>query len=233
MKFHIDGRILQDYPLAYIGVVVVRDADNVGENNDITNLLRSTEQETKGRYSGINIPEHPHIKPWREAYEKFGSKPRDFRCSSEALLRMVLNGRELRHINKFVDLYNCISLKYTLTLGGEDLDKMRGDLILEYAEGTESFTALGSTENEPPLKGEVVYRDDLGVVCRRWNWRESDRTKLEETTKNAVLVLEGIPPIQNSTIEQASKELEVLVKKYCGGSTKVIFLNAENKSADL
>ncbi len=233
MKFRIDERIFKDYPQLYVGLITVRDADNVGESNEITGLLRSIEKETKERYFGINIPEHPHIKPWREAYEKFGSKPRDFRCSAEALLRMVLNGRQLRHISKIVDLYNYISLKYTLTLGGEDLDKMKGDLVLSYAEGTEPFVALGSTENESPSKGEVVYKDDLGVVCRRWNWRESDRTKLEETTRNAVLVLEGIPPIQNSTIEEASKELEILVKKYCGGSAKVVFLNAENNSVDL
>lgn len=233
MKFRIDRTILQAYPQLQIGVVIVKDVDNTGENDAITSLLRSIEKETKEKYSGINIPEHPHVKPWREAYDKFGSKPCDFRCSAEALLRMVLNGRELRHINKLVDSYNFISLKYTLTLGGEDLDKMRGDLILSYAEGNEPFVALGSTENDPPLKGEVTYKDDLGIVCRRWNWRESDRTKLKETTKNAILVLEGIPPIQNSTIEGASKELEILVKRYCGGSTKVVFLDAENDSVDL
>ncbi|EKD95649.1 MAG: hypothetical protein ACD_24C00408G0005 [uncultured bacterium] len=233
MQFIINDHILKDYPQLFIGLIVVKDIDNEGNNTDIDRLLKEIQSETKLRYKGLDVTQHPHVIPWREAYSKFGAKPREFRCSAEALLRMVLNGRELKHINKLVDLYNYISLKYTLTVGGEDLDTIKGDLVLAYADGTEPFVALGQTENDTPLKGEVVYKDNLGVVCRRWNWREGDRTKLEEHTKNAVVVLEGIPPIENSVIEQATYELSKLIHKYCAGSVEVTFLNSVKPSVIL
>jgi DNA/RNA-binding domain of Phe-tRNA-synthetase-like protein len=46
------------------------------------------------------------------------------------------------------------------------------------ATGAEPFdtTKDGQPANDPPLAGEVVWADDLGVTCRRWNWRQCTRT---------------------------------------------------------
>lgn len=70
------------------------------------------------------IIEHPHIAPWREEYRQFGAKPKKYRSSIENLIRRISKGEEIRHINKLVDIYNIISLKYVIPVGGEDLDKM-------------------------------------------------------------------------------------------------------------
>ncbi len=225
MKFRINEEILKDYPDLFIGIVVAHEFDNSGKNEEIEQLLKSVQEDVRREFAGVDLAQHHHILPWRETYAKFGAKSRDYRCSSEALLRMVLSGRDLRHINTLVDLYNYISLKYILTLGGEDLDTMKGDLVLAYANGDEQFIPLGSDANDPPKPGEVVYKDDVGVICRRWNWREGDRTKLTESTKNTVLVAEGLPPIERSVVENATKELAELVEKYCGGETGVEFLD--------
>ncbi|HLB51535.1 hypothetical protein A3F07_01365 [candidate division WWE3 bacterium RIFCSPHIGHO2_12_FULL_38_15] len=233
MNFTIAETLLIDYPGLFIGVIELTGVNNSGNNAEIEMLLRNIEQEVKEKYTGSNVPEHPHIKPWREAYKKFGSKPNDFRCSSETLLRMVLNGKEIRHISKIVDLYNYISLKYILTLGGEDMDKIKGDLVLTYAKGDENFVPLGSSENDSPQKGEVVYKDDFGVICRRWNWREGDRTKLTEHSKNIVLVAEALPPIENEILKNATKELAELVSKFCGGTIKILFVDSAQNSISL
>lgn len=225
MRFKIEQSILEDYPRLVVGVVIAHDVDNSSANEEIARMLKTIQEDTRNRFSGVDLSQHPHILPWQEAYAKFGAKPKDYRCSSEALIRMVVNGRDLRSINKLVDLYNYISLKYVLTLGGEDLDAMKGDLVLAYAEGNESFIPLGSDANDPPAVGEVVYKDDEGVICRRWNWREGDRTKLTESTKNVVLVAEGLPPIERNVVENATKELAELVRKYCGGEIRVEFLD--------
>ena len=70
------------------------------------------------------------------------------------------------------------------------------------------------------MKGEVVYRDDAGIICRRWNWREAERTKLTENTKNAVIVLDALAPVDRATIQRAAKELSLLIKRFCGGETE-------------
>lgn len=234
MKFIIKKEIFDNFRDLITGVILIKEVNNKGESSEIDELLRSAENKVIGDFSQLESPsKHPNIIPWRQAYKKFGSDPHDYRCSSEALARQVLKGNKIRHINKLVDLYNYISLKYVLPVGGEDLDKIRGDLILDFAKGNESFIRLGGTENESPLSGEVVYKDEEGVICRRWNWREADRTKLSGETKNAVIVIEGLSPIQRETIEMATKELTDLTKKYCEGKITFEILDTEKQEMTL
>ena len=50
----------------------------------------------------------------------------------------------------------------------------------------------GAPVVESPEPGEVIWRDDLGVTCRRWNWRQGRRTAITATTTSAVFLLEGL-----------------------------------------
>ncbi len=229
MKFKIEDKIFADFNKPIIGVIIVSEINNTGNNPEIGKLLRKEEQDLRKKFEGVEVSQHPHIASWREAYRKFGAKPRDFRSSIEALSRIVLKGSEIRNISKLVDLYNLISIKYLLPVGAEDLDKMEGDLILGFAKGNEDYTPLGEDGKDPPAVGEVIYKDDKGVICRRWNWREGDRTKITENTKNAIIVVESLSPIPQAITEQAIKELAELVKKFCESSVKTFFLNEENK----
>ncbi|MGJ8454406.1 B3/B4 domain-containing protein [Pseudothermotoga sp. U03pept] len=96
------------------------------------------------------------IKVWREAFQKFKTK-KGARASIEALLKRVNNGNHLGTINPLVDIYNCISLRYALPCGGEDIDKFVGDIRLTKAVGNENFVTLGTEKSEPPYEGEIVY----------------------------------------------------------------------------
>ena len=119
------------------------------------------------------LSENVLIRAWRQAYQQFKTK-RGARCSIENLLKRVLKGNPVGSISPSVDLYNAISLKYALPLGGEDLDAFEGDLCLRITEGGDAFTPLGEgAENDPTLPGELAYVDDAGAVCRCWNWRDA------------------------------------------------------------
>ena len=63
---------------------------------------------------------------------------------------------------------------HQVPLGGEDLNRYLGAPRLLRANGTEPFdtVATGAAVIEYPDLGEVVWRDDAGVTCRRWNWRK-------------------------------------------------------------
>jgi DNA/RNA-binding domain of Phe-tRNA-synthetase-like protein len=106
------------------------------------------------------------------------------------LMKRVSKGNHIGTINPLVDIYNATSLRYGLPCGGEDIDTFRGDIRLTKALGDESFITLGTDESAPPYEGEIVYKDDEGAICRCWNWRESVRTMLRESTKNAFLCIE-------------------------------------------
>jgi len=233
MKFKISEQVAEKYPEVNIGVVIVKDADNSLYNEEIQELLRKTEEEMRKKIDIEKILEVPSVAKWREVYKSFGAKPSDTRNSAEAILRRVLKGGNLPKINCLVDLYNYISLKYTLTVGGEDIDKIEGDLVLDFANGDEEFIAIGSDENKPPMDGEVVYKDDKGVACRCWNWKEGDRTKLTDKTKNAVLVIENLIPGEESKFKEALDELKQLVEKYCNAKCEGVVLNKDNLEVEL
>jgi DNA/RNA-binding domain of Phe-tRNA-synthetase-like protein len=79
---------------------------------------------------------------WREAYRRFGAKPKDHPSSIENLVRRVSKGHSLRHVNRLVDLYNAISLKHLVPAGGEDLDAIDGDVELAFAGDAEPTVRL-------------------------------------------------------------------------------------------
>jgi len=232
MKFSVSPEIFSNYPGLTVGVLVVNDIDNSGKHNEIIDLLRSTEKEAEQLITPEEVNEHPKIAAVRESHRKFGSNPKKYPPSVQAIVKRVVKGGNLPIINPLVDLYNIISLKHIVPAGGENLDAAEGEIKLTYADGTEEFIELGDTENTPPDEGEVVYKDDKGVICRKFNWREGDRTKLTEDTKNAVLVIEGLPPVTPEEVRIASEELKELIDKYCGGENTVHLLDAESPECE-
>jgi len=227
-RFVIKDSVWELFPDASIGVIIAKNINNGKSSPDFINMLEESSRKVLVSFEGAELAKHPIISVWREAYKKFKS-PKGNRSSIEALIRRIYNGKQVGTINPLVDIYNYISLKHLLPCGGEDIDAVKGDIRLARAEGNELFVPLGSTENEPPVEGEVIYRDDEGVICRCWNWREADRTKLTEETRNAFLCIESVDAGRRDDFETALKELSELVNKYLGGSQQIFFLDISNK----
>lgn len=158
----------------------------------------------------------PHIEAWRDAYRAFGAKPQRTRPSVDALLRRA---DALPTVNKVVDAYNAISVEYALPIGGEDLDAYRGPARLVRADGDEPFDTVAGGEPavEHPSAGEVVWRDDDGVTCRRWNWRQCVRTRLTEDTKNALFLLERLEPYPLDRLRAAGDALSARLRAVTPG----------------
>ena len=208
------------FPEAMIGLVTVRGIDNRVNAEETGDLLARQMEATSAELGDADIGTHPAVAPWRAAYQRFGVKPSKTRSSIETMLRSAKSGR-LHAINPLVDLYNVVSLKHRLPCGGEDLAAIDGTLRLTRAIGNEHFVPLGGTENEPPQPGVVIYRDDGGVVCSCWNWREADRTKLTRATTDAILVIEALPPTTHQELVAACDDLAVLVTTHLGGASAI------------
>ncbi|MBI5223734.1 hypothetical protein HY990_04905 [Candidatus Micrarchaeota archaeon] len=234
MKLIIDNRIFETFEGLNIGIVIAKNIDNHAQTTDIWDRIKERQQEILRELNSETLSMEPKIDCWRRAYTKFGGKPKENRSSIENLCKMILKGSELRPINSLVDIYNYISLKYVLPAGGEDLDKIKGEIHLTFATENESEVALlGEKEARKPHAGEVIYKDNISAICRRWNWKEADRTKLTNETKNAILVVEGLPPTTKNEIEMATTELSELIAKYCHGSVEMAILNEQNPKIEV
>ena len=213
LDFEVSPEIVSKRPNLRIGLLVIENLNNSGKNDEISKLLRFEEVAFRQKYFGKDLSSIKGIKAWREAYSSFGAKPKDHKPSVEALAKRILKGDQIPPINPLVDLYNYISIKYILPAGSDDLLKVKGKIMLKHAKGGEQFFKIGSQQNEPPEKGEIVYADNEGVLCRRWNWRECDRTKLTEHTKKAAVYIESLN--KDDSLEEAVMELASLIEKHC------------------
>jgi DNA/RNA-binding domain of Phe-tRNA-synthetase-like protein len=233
MKLKISPEIFASFPKLHLGVMVARGIDNRGLSAEVGELIRRRQEEIRNRYILKEVAELPRIRSWRGAYSSFGAKPKKNRSSVENLLRMTLERRDLRPINKVVDIYNYISLLHEVPVGGDDLDRVEGDIVLRFARGDEPFRPLGTDGTQTARQGEVIYADEREVLCRRWNWRESDKTKMTEESRDVLLVSEGLPPVTAEEMERIVADLAQMVGKYCGGETRREVLNAEKTHIEL
>lgn len=193
----------------YVAVLIAAEHLPGGPSDDTTDAwLREAEAAATRAMDGRAPEERSHVAAWREAYKAFGSKPSRTRNSLEALLRRVPDG--LPRINRLTDLYNAVSATFEVPVGGEDLDRYVGAARLVRAEGTETFETVEAGEAivDHPDAGEVVWADDAGVTCRRWNWRQCTRTQLKPSTTRALFIIDALEPDALATATAAADDLE-------------------------
>ncbi|MFI2348030.1 B3/4 domain-containing protein [Streptomyces sp. NPDC019443] len=200
--------------------VEARGLVNGSSNADSSALLDDAARRLAERLDGRAPHEDPHMAAWRAAYSAFGAKPSRTRNSAEALAKRALADGGLPRINVLVDLYNAISVAHLVPVGGEDTDHIKGGMRLVRATGQEPFVTVAGGEEavEQPDAGEVVWCDDEGVTCRRWNWRQGVRTRLTEESVNALFLLEGMAPTTTGELEAAAAELAESLEKLSPGA---------------
>jgi DNA/RNA-binding domain of Phe-tRNA-synthetase-like protein len=170
-------------------------------------LLRAAEAAAREALGDRPAEQLPHVAAWREAYRAFGAKPQRTRNSLEALLRRAASG--LPRVNRLTDVYNAVSVLHQIPLGGEDLARYTSSPRLVRATGAEPFDTVadGVAVTEHPDPGEVVWCDDAGVTCRRWNWRQARRTQLGDDTTTALFILDALDPVTDAALHAAADDL--------------------------
>ena len=170
-------------------------------------LLARAENRARITLDGRAPEDVPQVADWRAAYRAFGAKPQRTRPSVEALLRRLDGG--LPRIDRLTDAYNAVSIANLVPVGGEDMDHYQGPARLVRATGDENFdtVAHGEPTVEHPQPGEVIWRDDAGVTCRQWNWRQCTRTRITPATTNAIFIIDGLAALGPKGLTAAGDDL--------------------------
>jgi len=192
----------------YNALILVAEGLRPGPSDEATGaLLSDAEAQARAALAGRDAAELAPVAAWRAAYQAFGAKPKRTRPSVEALLRRVEDG--LPRIDRLTDIYNAISVRHLLPVGGEDLARYRGPARLVRAAGDEPFDTVrdGEPVTGHPEPGEVVWRDDDGVTCRCWNWRQCVRTRITHATTSALFILDGVADSGAGGLAEAGRDL--------------------------
>ncbi len=229
-KIIIEDALFDLFPEFCRCLVIVKSIENHEENPEVDDLFRARLEKSA---QSIQIDD-PRLEAWNQAHRQFESNPNKYPPSIKSLVKRVLKSPDLPFINSVVALFNYISLKYCLPCGGDDLAAIEGNLVLGIARGDESFRGLGATKTETPKPGEVIYYDSANknVMCRRWNWRNGDDTKITATSQGIVINIDCLPPIPSDTGFEARDELADLLTKHCSANLRVDYLDYQNRETE-
>jgi len=208
---HIDDAVFALRPDYRAVLLAVDGIEPAPSDADGEALLLRAETQVRQALSTSAVEDLPRVASWREAYRSFGAKPQRMRNSVEALMRRAESG--LPRVNRLTDLYNAVSVLHQIPLGGEDLSRYVGSPRLIRSSGAEPFDTVagGPPVVEHPEPGEVVWCDEAGVTCRRWNWRQARRTQLRDDTTSALFILDALDPVDDDAALAAAAELTDLL----------------------
>jgi DNA/RNA-binding domain of Phe-tRNA-synthetase-like protein len=223
----VEPEVWDLFPFFKRGLVIVQGMRNSAEEQDVAQFLEIA----RARRAGGEVLQEDFILCWDEMHRRFGSNPNKYPPSIKSLLKRAAKG-PLPFVNTAVALFNAISLEYLLPCGGDDLASIDGDLRLGLAKGDEHFLPLGGSEEEQPVPGEVIYYDGATrqVMCRRWNWRNGDFSKITEATDRMVINVDGAGPVPLELVLGARDRLAHMLACHCQAQVETALLTRAQPS---
>ena len=208
MKVIVSNEIEQVCP-NFVGACVEADVVNTTYCEGLWKEIHALEElttESLKQLSGIAAT--------RRVYKACGKDPSRYRPASEALIRRMLQGKELYQIDTLVDLINLASIKYGYSIGGFDAEKFVGDtLTLGIGKAGEPYEGIG--RGMINIEGLPVYRDALGGVGTPTS--DHERTKITINTRHLLVLINGYDGNEQSVRANAEFIIE-LVNKYCSAT---------------
>ena len=185
MDIQISEEIKKVCPQICLGIIIC-DVENNGFNSELCKEIEGYAEIFRQQYPMEEIKNRPPIRATREVYKKLGKDPNRYRPSAEALSRRIAKGMKLYQIDTLVDLINLVSLKTGYSIGGFDLDKIKGEtLTLGVGRKDETFDAIG--RGLLNIEGLPVYRDSAGGIGTPTS--DEERTKISSETNKLLMII--------------------------------------------
>lgn len=163
-----------------------------------------------------------YLQGYRLLRERTGLGKDRYISSPEALLKYLLKNGDLPRINPLVDIYNLLSVKSRISIGAHDMEKINAHLELRLTSGDETFTPMGQSLPMNVAAGEYAYVDGDNEILCRLDHRQCHKTRITETTRSCVLIVQGNPYIEAESLDSITAELILLVNEYCGSESHII-----------
>ncbi|MDO4980614.1 MAG: phenylalanine--tRNA ligase beta subunit-related protein [Prevotellaceae bacterium] len=217
MKIIVTSKIQSVCP-DFVGAAVEAWVQNTPYCPELWDEINALCQEYRSRFTTVSIKEMAAIEATRRVYRACGKDPSRYRPAAEALIRRVVQGKELYQIDTLVDLINLASMKYGYSIGGFDADKFVGDtLTLGVGEAGEPYEGIG--RGMLNIEGLPVYRDQKGGVGTPTS--DNERTKIDITTTHVLILVNGYDG-NKETVGDNAEFLKSLLERYAAASDVTI-----------
>lgn len=197
----------------FVGAAVEADVVNSEYNAELWAEINDLGEKYKAEYTTETVKTISGIEATRRVYRACGKDPSRYRPAAEALIRRMLQGKELYQIDTLVDLINLASIAFGYSIGGFDADKFVGDtLTLGIGREGEPYEGIG--RGMLNIAGLPVYHDAEGGVGTPTS--DNERTKIELSTRHVLVLVNGYDG--NEVQVKANAEYIIrLFEKYAQG----------------
>jgi DNA/RNA-binding domain of Phe-tRNA-synthetase-like protein len=211
----LDPIVRERYPDFSAGYVEVSGVTIEPTVEGLVGRKQEVFSELKGKYGGVQITEIPEVKAYRSFFKLMGADPSSYRPAPEYLLRRMLDDR-FPAINNLVDSCLLASLEHFISGGVYDVLKLKGEPRTTLAvEGEKPFELIDGRKLVP-RPGEIILRDDQGIISA-YTLGDSKLAKITYGTSKALVVLWSAPGIPKENMEAAVESIGIYARKYCGG----------------
>ncbi len=201
----------------FVGACVEAQVVNTPYCEELWQEIKALGERFRNELTTESLKDMTSIAATRRVYKACGKDPSRYRPASEALIRRMLQGKELYQRDTLVDLVNLASIAYGYSIGGFDADKFVGDtLTLGIGREGEPYEGIG--RGLLNICGLPVYRDAEGGVGTPTS--DNERTKMTLDTRHLVVLINGYDGNEQRVRENA-EYIQQLLCKYCqsdGGS---------------
>ena len=194
----------------FVGACVDAQVKNTAYSQELWDEIHALETQFRSELTTESLKELTSIAATRSIYKKCGKDPSRYRPASEALIRRMLQGKELYQIDTLVDLINLASIAYGYSIGGFDAAKFVGD-TLTLGVGREGEPYEGIGRGLLNIAGLPVYRDQQGGVGTPTS--DNERTKITLQTTHLVVLINGYDGNEQRVLENAYY-IQQLLEKY-------------------
>ena len=235
MRLIVSGAIREKYPDLRFGFVVAKNVNNVTYQEGLEEFVSETFNKFARKFDEPrDLEEYKNIMAWREIYRSFGINPKKKKPTAEAVLARAIRSNYVPRISPAVDAYLCAETAHYLPIGGYDMDKISGDIVLRYSSGGEEFFGVGAEAVDATNEGEIVYSDNNRVLTRCWNYRDSDFTKIDDKTTTLALFVEApLATITDDEIKETIKQVSDNLQKYCGAQCTETFMSSQENEVTI
>ena len=210
MKIIVSNEIELACP-GFVGACVEAEVENTLYCEPLWEEIRQLCEEYKQRFDTVNIKEMPSIAATRRVYKACGKDPSRYRPAAEALIRRVVQGKELYQRDTLVDLINLASMRFGYSIGGFDASKFVGDtLTLGIGKAGEPYEGIG--RGMINIEGMPVYRDALGGVGTPTS--DHERTKIGLETSHLLVLINGYDGDEEHVRDNA-EYIKSLLQRFC------------------
>ena len=167
------------------------------------------------RFADTPLGEHPVAGGVRRLFKSVGIDPSRYRPSGEALVRRILKGQGLYHINCIVDINNICSIESLFPLGAYDRERIIGDVTIRLGASDEVYRGIGKEIN---IAGKLVSADSEGAFGSPI--ADSDRTKITEDTREVLILLYAPASTEDGEIQSTLNRFADLASEHAGAATE-------------